>query len=242
MPFLAFGVFTVHGAGGGSDFIQSHSTEFTYYSYAPIICILAFLSCLFAIRFHKKLDPTYSVAKVWCLVTAYVGIVLIYLIPSDQAVYFAFPLLSTTLILLIWRWSKAIQILPTFLYAMGTVFVLNFSLMLIVNEETGQLVIFLILSLIISAILVIPLCVIRSLVRTGVTWKRLLTGWFLGGGIPFVPLIYFFTSRNITFTAFLYGLGLLSLTTLPFIILVKWNRWARDVVTGTLFQKTSSSE
>ncbi len=234
MPILAFGNYTVHGTGTDESFVDIQANEFAYYSLAPAIWILIVLTFLLAVRYHKIVDPSYSAAKIWVLVPGFAGLTAIHLLPNEESVFFSFSPLILTTVLLMWRWRRVQRVISAFLSGMLAAAMANLFVMAAFQAGI-PVVALLVESVVVAAVLVLPLCLIRAMIRQRITWMRFFWGFMIGTLAPLVPLVIVVSFLGAPPTFFLYPLGFISLATLPFIALIRWNPWVRDLATGDLF-------
>lgn len=242
MPILAFGYYTVHGTGTDDSFVDIQTNEFAYYSLAPAIWILIVLTFLLAVRYHKIVDPSYSTIKIWALVPRFTGLTAIHLLPNEETVFFTFSPLILTAVLLMWRWRRIQRIIPAFLSGMLAAASANLLVMAAAFPTDMPMVALLVESAVVAAVLVLPLCLIRAMIRKRITWMRFFWGFVIGTLAPLVPLVIGVSFLGAPPTFFLYPFAFISLATVPFIALIKWNSWVRDLATGDLFNIQTAVE
>lgn len=242
MPILSHGQFTVSINSSRSAFIQSDSAKFTFYALAPIVGVIAFGLCLLAFRFHRRLDPAYSAAKLWALAPAFAGLVIFFLFSNNQMAFFAYPPAIVTLVLAVWRWRRAASVLSTFLYALAAIFCLNVVVALAIAGSFAEMGAFLLLNIFLGGLFALPICIVRTFVRSRVTGLRLFCGYVVTTIIPFAPFVIFLYLQDVSTIELFYPAGFISLLTLPLILLIRWNAWARDVATGAMFAPPKTME
>jgi len=234
MPIFAFGNYTVHGTGADESFVDVRTNEFAYYSLAPAIWILIVLTFLLAVRYHKIVDPSYSAAKIWALVPGFAGLTVIHLLPNEESVFFSFSPLMLTAVLLMWRWRRIQRVISAFVSGMLAAAAANLLVMAAFQTDIPVIAL-LVESAVVAAVLVLPLCLIRAMIRKRITRMRFFWGFVIGTLAPLVPLVIVVSFLGAPPTFFLYPFAFISLATVPFIALIKWNPWVRDLATGDLF-------
>jgi len=169
------------------------------------------------------------------LAPALAGLVIAFVLGNSQSIVFAYPPIMLTAVLLVWRWLKPIRLFPAFLYASAVVFCMDLLFLFVLMGSFAELGLLILFNLSYAVLMVIPICIIRAFVQRRVTWIRFLVGYVFSTALSSIPIFIFFAIIGTPLIFILYPLGFISLSTIPMIVLIRWNAWVRDVVTGAMF-------
>jgi len=232
MPYLAMGTFQARVAGPGNEFIENRPAEFTFFPLRAGLYILALAIIGLFYRYYRRAGSRYSLARYLALVPGILGILLLFLISDEQLrSLIGIPLIIVTLILTVWRLSRA----KNFWWMQFLGWLTTFLTMLIyclIMYPIGPLNVIK-LNLFLGTALYLSWFAFCLLCRRESEWLRWLFAILLGLAASVSALsVYALWILHAPGWLALLMLAFASLFLLPFALLARWNAWVRDLVQG----------
>lgn len=238
MPLLAFGTYTARIDFPGLETSGIDPIEFTYYPFGKLIILCMVGVLLYFAWLLWKRDRAYSSSMLWVFIPGIAGFVGYLFIDMDFLVSMIPGMLSElTFVFLIWRWWKPRSRIAAVVWALIASTINSIFYPIFVGQEDAIFIIVPFCSLYLIC-LIIP---IRISIHGIVTWTRLIIGLFVASVCFSICYLFLYLYIGIP-SEYLWKILLYtSFFVIPFIILIRWNAWARDIITGTMFQEISSN-
>jgi hypothetical protein len=247
MPILARGRYSVRVFGPGKDpFISGEAASFDYFPYNLALLPIFGIFVIAGFVVWNLIDREYPASRNLVLLPAAVAVFWGALSEPAWGIVVSAPLVALAAVFLIWRVAKVRSVGgATALVILGAFVGAGFSVLF----EIGNLGIALTVALAIPVaflgiIIGIPYAVTRAAVGHNADNARAWAG--TGAALPlglFIFLVVYLASRSAV-SALLAALALFIIPAILFALLVRWNAWARDVATGSMFEsrKVPSTE
>jgi hypothetical protein len=232
MPILALGTYTAVAGGADGTLATSSPVEFTYVPLnlgVWLVGIAFFAAGVLSLRAASA----YSGAKYIVLLPFVVGVVLV-MVDNEYTLFSGIPLQILTVLFLVWRWLRVRNVVRSVFQIIILCIVLTAVNFLSISEiYSAPLFLRVIYPLVLGVCIAWPLVTLRIAVRRQVTWKRLTAGLMFGA--PVVIGILAFALGIFGYApwwVWLLTAAVFFFPALLFSALIRWNAWARDVVTG----------
>jgi peptidoglycan/LPS O-acetylase OafA/YrhL len=234
MPILAFGEYSARPKLSDPGIQSAAAVPFTYYPlHMPFL--VAGLAVLAGVVRALRRTGGYSIARYAVLVPGVVGILLMQWEGAGNMGEMIFALglalLIPTAVFLTWRILRAKRTLPAVILVplVAAILLAAGFLDQVIQYGAGTLVQFLIGGLVFAW----PVMALRFVCRKRVSRKRIGVSLLVG----FVPIFAFFifllsTQGGGGWVVMLFALGITMAPTLITAACIRWNAWARDIVTG----------
>jgi len=234
MPILAFGKYTARPEVSDPEIQSATAVPFTYYPLSVPFLVAGLALLAGVVRVFRR-ARIYSAGRYAVFIPGIIGIVLMQWEGAGDMGEMIFVLgiafLIPTAVFITWRILRTSRTLFAVLLApLVTAIVLTAGLMdELMRSGTGQIVSVLIGGLIFAW----PIMALRFVCRKRVSWKRIAVSLLVG----LVPIIVFFifllaTRGGGNWGEMLPALGITMAPTLIAAAYIRWNAWARDLVTG----------
>jgi hypothetical protein len=225
MPLLSLGSYTASINAGSNVFATALPQSFIYLPTNRVILggglVYLLLGFLRAVPVKEKRNS----ARYVILAPGLLGISL-FLTRSDVAVAYGIPLQVNTLCFLVWYVFKARRSSARWMALFVGILLTAVNMI----EEVGSG--FIIVSLVYGLVVAFPIVVLHRFIQNGVTIRRLMTGLFIGMGLPFIPLVLIMGLASASLDSYFFALLFFAASAVPFACLVLWNSWARETALG----------
>ncbi len=241
MPILAYGSYTAAVTGSDSDIVEANVAQFTYYPIGRVLLLAAIVVFLVrSLRSTKTDYGDYSKTLLWVFAPVLGGLLLL-VSGSEIGVSLSMPLFLVTGTLFAWRFMRVRGIVRA---AFGT-WIVAFLVMIVINAVATQgspgLVFF---SAFISLFFAFPIILFRITIRGRPSTGRLVRGLAITFAICLIVVVSLYllmgAPMEVLVVVVPISAGVLALTLLPLAALIRWNPWARAVVTGAMFESSVS--
>lgn len=248
MPILSYGNYSVATDATASDFVKTESTVFSYFSIAPIYCLVVVLLLLFLGRgfFSAKTMP-FSWHRLWVFLPGAVGAACPYLFRvlsynDDYGIIPAMPLLVATFSPLIISTLRVRgRLLSTLLVLVGAMLTVGIAFGIMEPSILASFVQVLMIAAIYGAVFGFPTVMLCAVMHYRYTRRRLFIAYVLGSVLPAFLVIVLLASRAPK-TLVIWVSVLFLLAPLPLTVLIALNSWVRAIMTGELFLKSERVE
>jgi len=237
MPILALGTYSARLAGSDDALVRASPGDFTYLPLNWLLWLALVGLSGAVIRSFRRMRP-YPRSRYLVLVPGIVGLPLALFLGHHPISAFSIPLQALTILFLVTYWLRLKGTLRGSLLALGACLVTSLGTMLVLPGNLNQSAsIAGVQGLAIGACIGFPLFAIRVAIRRRVTGRRLLLGLLIGVGAPILVMgVFFGLFSHAPWWAFPLVISFLGFHGIIYSVLVRWNSWARDVVTGAMFR------